>query len=77
MNTIIQIVITIALVGIAGIAGWFSMQFLELKRIQIENEARYQCAMSVRYEVADEQNNSTISYAPQDLYEKCLDEKGI
>lgn len=71
MNNLGLIIIGIALLVISGIAGWFTVGYMK----SVENEARYQCAMSVRYEV--EQDGTTISYPPEDLYEECLSEKGI
>jgi hypothetical protein len=71
MNNIGLILIGIALFVIAGIAGYIAVGYMK----KIENEARYQCAMSVRYEVTE--NGSTISYPPEDLYEDCLSEKGL
>ena len=71
MDTITRLLIGVALVAIAFIAGWFVVEYARSQ----ENEARYQCAMSVRYEVSE--NGTTISYPPEDLYKECLKEKGL
>lgn len=57
------------------IAGWFSYAYINVQNKNMENLARYQCAQSVRYEVRT--STTTVSYAPADLYKKCLKEKGL
>ena len=75
MDTIFKIIIALTLITLTIIAGVFSFGFLNNQRIQTENEARFQCAQSVRYEVKTE--TTTISYPPENLYKKCLKEKGL
>ena len=75
MDTIFKITIAIALIGHLIVAAIFSFAFINQSKANALNEAKYQCAMSVRYEVKT--NDTTISYPPEDLYQKCLSEKGI
>jgi hypothetical protein len=59
-----------------GAIGFFSTSTYQgLKQQEINNEARYQCAMSSRYETVEKE--VTVWYPVQELYEKCLDEKNI
>lgn len=69
--TIILLIISVSV----GIAAYFANSFFVLEKIKAENKARYECAMVYRYEVRTD--NTTISYPPQDLYEECLEEKGL
>lgn len=62
---------TLAAVSFVGIN-----KFASLKQIEIENEARFQCAQSSRYEV-QQSKGVTVWYPVPDLYKKCLTEKGI
>lgn len=75
MDNIFKIIIALALITLTLIVGVFSFGFLSNQKVQTENEARFQCAQSVRYEVRTD--TTTISYPPEDLYKKCLKEKGI
>lgn len=75
MNSIFKIIIALTLISLVGIAGYFSYGYLTLQQQNALNEARSQCAQSVRYEVRTD--TTTISYPPTDLYKKCLLEKGI
>lgn len=75
MDLFLKIIITSSLVGHVIVAGLFSYAFISQEKTNAINEAKYQCAMSVRYEVTTDE--ATISYPPEDLYEKCLDDKGI
>ena len=51
-------------------------KFAALKQKEIENEARFQCAQSSRYQI--QQSNDVIVWYPvNDLYIKCLNEKGM
>ena len=75
MDTIFKTIIAVTFAVLTIIAGVFSFVFLQNQKVQIENNARFQCAKSVRYSV--KQANTTITYPPADLYKKCLNEKGI
>jgi len=58
-------------------AAWvIADKYLSLKRTQVENEARYQCAVSSRYETKINEN-TTVWYSVEELYNKCLKEKGL
>ena len=66
--------------GVAGLIALFVLVFigvyaLTLAKKKLDNEARYQCATSSKYEVSD--GNTIASYPVRDVYEKCLQEKGI
>lgn len=75
MDTIFKIIITMTLIALTIIVGVFSFGFLSNQKVQTENEARFQCAQSVRYKIKTD--TTTISYPPEDLYKKCLKEKGL
>lgn len=51
-------------------------QFISLKKQEVENEARFQCANSSTYSVSTDET-TTVSYPVADLYEACLREKGL
>ena len=51
-------------------------KFATLREKEIENEARFQCAESSRYQVTDA-GGAIVWYPVNDLYIKCLNEKGI
>ncbi len=51
-------------------------KFVTLRAREIENEARFQCAQSSRYQVA-QLDGVIVWYPVSDLYSKCLQEKGI
>ena len=51
-------------------------EFTALKQKEIENEARFQCAQSSRYQI-QQSKDVTVWYPVSDLYSKCLIEKGI
>lgn len=57
------------------VSGYFAVTFSMQKSKEIENEARFQCAQSSRYQVAKE--GTTIWYPAEELYAKCLNEKGV
>lgn len=59
-----------------GGVGFFGVnQYSTLKQQELNNEARYQCALSSRYETVEE--DVTVWYPVDELYKKCLSEKGI
>jgi hypothetical protein len=72
---IFKIIIAITFAALTLIAGVFSFGFLSIQNTLAQNEARSQCAQSVRYEVKTD--TTTISYPPDNLYQKCLKEKGL
>jgi hypothetical protein len=57
------------------LSSYIGLNFLWLKEKEVNNEARYQCAQSSRYEVTTD--SSSIWYPAKDLYEECLNEKGL
>lgn len=79
MNKIINIT-SILLIIACGVGLYLAYitatQHLELKRQEVENEARFQCAQSSTYEVATDET-TTVSYPVADLYKVCLQEKGL
>lgn len=75
MNNITGVLLTIVLLIGIGIASYFANSFLVLEKSKADNRARYECALANRYEVVN--GDTTISYPPQDLYEECLEEKGL
>jgi len=74
MDTIFKIGILLAVFITVGLFVFFGAQFISMQQKALLNEAQYQCALSVRYEV-QEGENATISYPPEHLYEECLAEK--
>ena len=75
MDTIFKIILSIALIGHLIVAAIFSYAFINQGKTNAVNEVKHQCAMSVRYEVTTD--DTTISYPPEDLYQKCLLDRGI
>jgi len=51
-------------------------KFATLRTSEMENEARFQCAQSSRYQVT-QPDGVIVWYPVSDLYSKCLQEKGI
>ena len=75
MSTIIgAVIITI---GILVIGIFATTTFQTLKSQEITNEARYQCAQSSRYTVQDGENGPTVWYPVKEMYDNCLEEKGV
>lgn len=75
MDLLLKITITLAIVAHVIVAGVFSAAFLGQNNTRLINEAKFQCASTVRYTVDTE--DATISYPPADLYQKCLADRGI
>lgn len=50
-------------------------EYIALKKQEVENEARFQCANSSTYSVVTD--DVTVSYPVADLYDACLREKGM
>lgn len=65
------------IIGIAAIAvaGYYAFMTTTLHAKEVENEARFQCASSSRYQVV--KDGTTIWYPAAELYTKCLQEKGV
>lgn len=74
MKNIIGAVILAA--AIAGGIFYATSQWTALKQQEINNTARYQCAMSSKYETKDA-GGATVSYPVEELYFKCLKEMGV
>jgi len=68
--------IFIGILSLTGVFAFFANSFIELKKVEIENEARFQCAQSSRY-TATEKGGSVVWYPVEDIYQKCLQEKNI
>lgn len=75
MNTIFKIIVSMTLISLTVIAVWFLSSYLDLQKQKIANEARFQCAQSAKYESRTE--TTTTTYPPEELYKKCLKEKGL
>jgi len=75
MNTFTQLLYTIAVIAGVIVVGYFALQYLGLKKKEVENEARFQCAQSSRYQTV--KGDTTIWYPAEELYKSCLKEKGI
>lgn len=75
MNIIFKIIVSLTLIALVAIATWFLSGYLSLQKQKLTNDARFECAQSVRYEVKTDE--TSISYPPSDLYKKCLKEKGL
>jgi hypothetical protein len=68
---LVILTVVIAAVCLSGVD-----KFALLKEKEIENEARFQCAQSSRYQVQTSKD-VIVWYPIQDLYTACLSEKGI
>lgn len=60
---------------LAVIMGYFAFSFLSYKTKEVEEKAKYQCAQTHTYEAQNGDN--TTSYPADELYVKCLVEKGV
>lgn len=76
MIKISTLILAITGVLALGYAVVFTQQYLKIQKTKAENEARFQCAQSSRYE-ARQDETTTIWYPAEDLYKKCLSEKGL
>lgn len=71
-----QLIVSIAIV-IASVLITRAMNIYNTNQERfINNQARYHCALSSRYETQDE-SGATVSYTVPDLYKECLAEKGL
>lgn len=75
MTNFAQTLYTIAIVAAVAVGAYFALQFLGIKRQEMQNEARFQCAQSSRYQTVN--GDTTIWYPATELYAACLKEKGI
>lgn len=74
-NILGQVLVAASIASFAMV-GYFAVgKYLELRQVEIENEARYQCALSSRYETKS--GDALVSYPVTELYEKCLKEKNL
>jgi hypothetical protein len=71
--TVLCLVIGTALFAVSVVV---SFMFLSLKRQEVANEARFQCAQSSRYQVT-QANGTVVWYPVEELNTKCLKEKGL
>jgi hypothetical protein len=76
MNKFASLLYTVAVVVGVAVAAYTAFTFLELKKQEVMNEARFQCSQSSRYQVA-QSNGVTTWYPAAELYTACLQEKGI
>lgn len=60
---------------LALVLSYFAFSYLNLNAKDIENTARFECATSSRYQIV--KDGTTIWYPSQDLYEQCLEGKGV
>jgi len=70
------LLILLGMTFFAGAIVFASVTFSDLKRTEIENLARFQCAESSRYTIT-EKDGTVVWYPVKDLYQKCLEEKHI
>ncbi len=79
MNKIINIT-SILLVIAFGTAVYLAYttatEYIAIKKQEVENEAKFQCAASSTYSVTTSET-TTVSYPVADLYKVCLQEKGL
>ena len=76
MEKLIKIILTLSAATAVILAGYLGMQFLQLKKQEVANEARSGCAQSSRYQV-QESKDVLVWYPIEELYQKCLKEKGF
>lgn len=76
-NILGQVLVAASIASFAMVGYFAAGKYLELRQVEIENEARYQCALSSKYELNNVQNSTTVSYPVAELYEKCLREKNL
>ncbi|OGH16164.1 MAG: hypothetical protein A3C30_02770 [Candidatus Levybacteria bacterium RIFCSPHIGHO2_02_FULL_40_18] len=66
--------------GVAGlitllVLAYVGFALLNLEKKRAENEARYQCAVSSKYEIRD--GDANVSFPVKEVYKECLREKEI
>jgi hypothetical protein len=76
MKSILNIILSLTTIAGICMAGFIGFKFLELREVEVINEARYQCAESFRYQITDG-NGGIIWYPAKELYYQCLKEKGL
>lgn len=72
--------ILLNILGMAGLIALLVLIYLglsafSLAKKKLENEARYQCALSSKYEIKDGEAN--VSFPVKEVYEECLREKEV
>jgi hypothetical protein len=70
---IVYAIIGAVFVAVVAVA---SFQFLAIKRTEVINAARFECAQSSRYQVTTNPT-TTVWYPMEEMYNTCLFEKGI
>ena len=70
------LLISISAAILAVSFAFFLFSLSNLKRQEVQNKARFECAQSSSYQVTLE-NDAIVSYPVADLYAKCLGEKGL
>lgn len=73
MKAVAQILIALSLFAIAGVA---YLGLTEAK-VALKNQARHACAQDYHLEYLDQATNTTVIKPIDELYGKCLTEKGI
>jgi hypothetical protein len=73
MKAVAQILIALGLFAIAAV---MYLGITEAKSA-LKNQARHACAQDYRLEYFDQSTNTTVVKPIDDLYGKCLTEKGI
>jgi len=72
-----QILIAIAIGVFAAVIFLTAKEYLPLATRFLELKARQDCAISYRLDYTDKNANTVVSRPIDDLYTKCLTEKGI
>jgi len=76
MKNILNIVLVITALTAVFVMAYFSSSFLSLKTKEIENEAKFTCTQSSRYQTTDP-SGAIVWYPVEEMYQKCLKEKGF
>lgn len=76
MKNMTNVIVAVVGLGMVAVAAYGIMTFSALKQTEVKNEGRYQCAVSSRYE-SKVNEETTVWYPVDDLYQKCLSEKGL
>jgi hypothetical protein len=70
------LLILLGMIFLTGAILFAAVTFSDLKKKEIENLARFQCAESSRYTITGK-DGAVVWYPVEDLYQKCLDEKHL
>lgn len=68
----ILIAVAIAFVGYTA-----NSTYREFKTQELENQVRFQCSQSSRYQTTDAKTGVVVWYPVAEMYAKCLSEQGI